>query len=233
MTRDYFKPGYGSTPADLGVFKIDNKEMMFWQYCPIKAPRGQCFIPSNLEQFGSIIDRVKDDLGGFKWDKSFVYITAKRLWVSADNPGNRPGWHCDGFMTNDLNYIWSDSNPTEVWQAHRNISEYFNDGFNGRSYKTIKLPQDHIASMKAMEMICNDPSNGNVYSLTPKKLYRLTESVIHRVAENFQSGFRTFVKISVSDHEYALEGNSKNPNVPLSKEYAARSVERNCPTGAK
>jgi hypothetical protein len=69
-------------------------------------------------------------------------------------------------------------------------------------------------------------SSGPIVTYPDKHLLRLDESVIHRVAENFTSGMRTFVKVSVSEHRYDLEGNSVNHTFP-SWTYAPRGVERN------
>jgi hypothetical protein len=203
---------YGTAPVDLGLINLSPKEMMFWMYCPIKQPGNYGEnIPANLEQFQPIVDEVFRDLQRIsgnvgRWMDSYVYLTAKTLWVSKDNPGNRPGWHSDGFMTEDLNYIWSDRNGTEFWQPA----------------ELIEFTQDHHASLAEMEVA----SSGPIVTYPDKHLLRLDESVIHRVAENFTPGMRTFVKVSVSEHRYDLEGNSINHAFPK-WDYVPRGVERN------
>ncbi|MBZ5864318.1 hypothetical protein LAG72_24625, partial [Escherichia coli] len=67
---------------------------------------------------------------GSRWQDSFVYLSVKILHVTPDAPGNRPGWHSDGFLTNDLNYIWADRNPTEF---------FINDDL-------YPVPEDHFLS---------------------------------------------------------------------------------------
>lgn len=200
---------YGDAPIDLGLIDLSPKEMMFWMYCPIKLP-GQHLerYPANLRQFMPIVSAVDLDLGNNEiWLNSYVYLTAKTLWVSKDNPGNRPGWHSDGFMTDDLNYIWSDRCGTEFWEP---------------PFRTT-FTQDHHASLAEMEVMA---ALGPVQTYPDKHLLRLDEKVIHRVAENLTSGMRTFVKVSVSKHRYDLEGNSVNHAFPK-WEYAPRGAERN------
>jgi hypothetical protein len=200
---------YGSAPVDLGYVGLSPKEMMFWMYCPIKLPSQlEPTYPDNLAQFDELVFQTYFDCKE-RWQDSYVYLTAKTLWVSKDNPGNRPGWHSDGFMTDDLNYIWSDRCGTEFWEPA----------------KLIAFTQDHHRSLGEMEYAAAyAPQYTRTYG--DKHLLRLDESVIHRVAANLTSGMRSFVKISVSRSRYDLEGNSVNhafpewPTVP-------RGVERN------
>lgn len=110
-------------------------------------------------------------------------------------------------MTDDLNYIWSHRNSTELWQP---------------PYRCT-FTQDHHASLAEMEVMAK---LGPVKSYADKHLLRLDETVIHRVAENFTSGMRSFVKVSVSAHRYNLDGNSINHAFP-EWDYAPRGAERN------
>lgn len=203
---------YGTPPVDLGLVDLSPVEMMCWQYCPIKLP-GDSYptIPDNLYQFDELVYRAYLDCGSDRWKDSYVYLTAKTLWVSPENPGNRPGWHSDGFMTDDLNYIWSDRNGTEFWlppQLH-------------------SFTQDHDASLHEMEKMANF---GPIATFPDKHLLRLDEFVIHRVAPKVTPGFRSFVKISVSSERYNLVGNSINHAFPA-WDYVPRKEERNHPIG--
>lgn len=206
---------YGAPPIDLGLIAISPKEMMFWLYCPIKMP-GQSFttIPSNLRQFSPIVQSAFEDLSAHQWHESYVYITAKTLYVTADNPGNRPGWHSDGFMTDDLNFIWSDANGTLFWEPGRRV------GF----------VQDHLASLDEMEAAAQV---GPHVTYPDKHLLRLDQSVIHRVADVKTPRIRTFVKVSVSRERYDLVGNSVNHDLAPNWSYAERQTERNAPASAE
>ncbi|WP_439357737.1 hypothetical protein [Bradyrhizobium sp. DASA03007] len=200
---------YGTAPIDLGLIDLSPKEMMFWMYCPIKLPGQQMErCPANLRQFMPIIAAVDADLDNDRWVNSYVYLTAKTLWVSKDNPGNRPGWHSDGYMTDDFNYIWSDRCGTEFWQPNQ----------------LRPFSRDHHASLAEMEAAA--AYEPQIVTYPDKHLLRLDEFVIHRVAENLTPGMRTFVKVSVSEHRYDLEGNSINHVFPR-WEYVPRGVERN------
>jgi hypothetical protein len=212
---------YGNPPVDLGLIDICPTEMMFWLYCPIKVPCRSAIVPPNLKQFMPIIEAVYSDHAGderdaHRWQSSYVYITAKRLFVSPDNPGNRPGWHADGFMTADLNYVWYDGNPTIFWEPKA----------------LVPFTQDDRLSLDEMQAVAGHWTQFNNQNTYPNKhLLKLDETVIHRVADVTAPGFRTFVKVSVSTDRYALSGNSINHELGLDWQYADRSMDRNQPNG--
>lgn len=105
---------YGKLPKDLGVIELINcHEMMFYQYYPLKFPGNYLYaLEPRLQGFTSLIEKVKEDLTLDEWIDNYAYLTAKRVWVSGENSGNRPGYHSDGFMTSDINYVWCDAAPT-------------------------------------------------------------------------------------------------------------------------
>lgn len=201
---------YGNFPKDLGLIDLSPTEMMFWMYCPIKAKGDASFrIPENLKQFTPIINKILSTPDALGMVDKWVYITAKTLWVSGDYIGNRPGWHSDGFGSNDINYIWSDRAPTEFAIGDWEFSD------------------DHNESLLQMEEAAKD---AYITTYEDKHLLRLDPSVIHRSPVNFEPGMRSFVKISISDNEYNLEGNSVNHLMPQKIQLHPRAVERNHPT---
>jgi hypothetical protein len=203
---------YGTLPDDLGTVDATPTEMLYWLYCPIKLPGSITLtVPPNLKQFRPIIDAVGHDCGERLFN-SYVYITAKTLYCSSENPGNRPGWHSDGFLTDDLNYIWYDANPTI----------FFHDG------ERHAFTADHSASLSEMDALC-EPLSFARRIYPAKRLLRLDETVLHKVDLDIRPGIRTFVKISVSRHRYALQGNSINYALAPDWEYQPRQAERNCP----
>lgn len=203
---------YGQRPRDLGRIGINPEEMMCWLYCPIKLPGMQSVsAPDNLRQFRWIWEEARKDCAD-RWDDSCVYVTAKTLWVTPENPGNRPGWHSDGFLTDDLNYIWADRAPTV----------FYND------WKLHAFTADHTESLAEMDDLCENRVSAHHW-YPDKHLLRLDETVLHKTPSNFAPGMRTFVKISVSQHRYALRGNSINWAFGLLGEYGERGEERNCP----
>ena len=159
-----------------------------------------------------IIRAVWSDLGRKRFHDSYVYLTAKTLWVTPESPGNREGWHCDGYGSDDLNYIWADRNPTLFWVPPR----------------LQMMPDDHVQSMKDMTLMA---SNWDQYQRTypDKQLLCLDETVIHNVAPCLTPGWRTFVKVSVSSERYLLAGNSVNHELASDWKYVPRETERNDP----
>lgn len=207
---------YGGAPVDLGRVNIDSSEMLYWLYCPIKLPGTTQLVPPNLQQFDPIIKKAVHDAyrvkmnTNFSLHQSYVYITAKRMWVNGST-ANRPGWHSDGFLTDDLNYIWMDSSPTVFCVGPK-----------------VAFTADHDKSMPEMNSWAESrPYRHVVYPV--KHLLRLDQSCIHKVDENMTPGVRTFVKISISSHPYALNGNSINHELRLRTPYFERKTARNCP----
>lgn len=182
---------------------------MFYQYLPIKmANNGMCIYEQRLNIFGSLIRAVIEDLSIKEWNESYIYLTAKHVFVNSDYAGNRPGWHSDGFMTNDINYIWCDSEPTIFTETK------------------FDLTLDHSVSLQEMAAQDN-PDNDISYPVF--SLLKLDQYVIHRAPENCKPGFRTFVKISVSKEKYNLIGNSHNYLLDYQWDMQPRQQQRNHP----
>lgn len=226
MTK--FTPAiYGAAPKDLGELKLDTSEMMFWLYLPIKMPssvRPGYAYPAQIAKFEPLVREVFADVYGTygpqRWLDSYVYLSVKVLHVTPDAPGNRPGWHSDGFLTNDLNYIWADRNPTEFWIA--------DEGYE------MQAPQDHSKSLERFEFYATNKlgKHRRLEHAKVNHLYRLDQTVIHRVSPNVDSGKRAFVKVSVSDKPYVQLGNSINHLLPEHpRPSLERQAERNCPQG--
>ncbi|MGY5795171.1 hypothetical protein ACXHXM_34010 len=227
MTTKFTPAIYGAAPKDLGLLKLDTSEMMFWLYLPIKMPdEVLTVLPETLGKYAGLINKVRedvwDDYGPNRWTDSYVYLSVKILHVTPDAPGNRPGWHSDGFLTDDLNYIWCDRNPTEFWIS--------------ADHARASVPEDHATSMEwfAEFASSNQFKGDRCEHAKPNHLYRLDQTNIHRVSLNVESGKRAFIKVSVSDKPYLQLGNSINhdlPNHPLPTQ--ERQAERNCPQGNK
>lgn len=205
---------YGKLPTFLGNVKVDCKEMMFYQYLPIKlAGTHPMSIEPRLRVFSDMISQCCCDyIGEYGLDNyvnSYVYLTAKRMYQHPGCSYNREGWHSDGFMTDDINYIWSNNNGFT-----------FNNG-------TFYLTQDHNLSLKEMEDQADYKFNGRAGD---NDLYRLDQYCIHKVSEILEPCMRTFFKISISKDKYNLIGNSKNYLLDYDWEMKERSVDRNHPS---
>lgn len=215
------EPIYGALPTNLGPVNLDCSEMLYWLYCPVRLPSTGVWgcnagfvVPPNLKQFMPLLrfaETYVSVMDENRWDNSFVYVTAKTMWCDG-RTANRPGWHSDGFLTDDLNFIWQDRAPTIFCHDAERVA----------------FTSDHLLSLKEMEEWAEArPQNHVTYPL--KHLLLLDQSVIHKVDDKMAPGIRTFVKISVSRHPYALRGNSINHELPLDVAYAERLEERNCP----
>lgn len=211
---------YGALPADLGHIPLDPVEMMCWLYCPISLPGSTSIIlPGNLKQFAEIVVEARND-SPYRFKAGYVYLTAKTLYVSGTFIGNRPGWHSDGFGTNDVNYIWCDRAPTEFLHLDH----------------LALLSTDCDESMREMEALVHlrNSYGSKIVTFPDKHLLRLDPSVIHRSPVGFTAGMRTFVKVSVSDDRYDLIGNSINHDLPASHwPQVKRKMERNHPASVR
>jgi hypothetical protein len=199
---------YGNAPKDLGLIELEPSEMMCYLYLPIKmAGDFRWYVPERLQYLNPVLDAIRDDYPNWLIDQ-YVYLTAKTLYVEGTFSGNRPGWHADGYGSDgDLNYIWYDMNPTEFA-----VQDF------------VDIPDDDVKSMQEMERQV-DPEKIANYPL--RHLLRLDESVVHRVSPNIQAGMRTFIKLSVSKHQYNLKGNSHNYLFDYSWDLADRATQRN------
>jgi len=199
----------GSPPKLLGARFCPLPEMMFYLYLPVKLPgMSSVVLPRNLETLGDMLALIEEDCLD-DWLYKYVYVTAKRMFVGPGNPGNRPGWHIDGFMSNgDINYIWSDMNPTQFA-----VQPFMN------------IPYDDQESMEEIERQVNPE---DIQTYTDGDLLRLDEEVVHRVNPEPEPGDRSFVKITVSDHQFASKGNSYNYLLPpYNWKMKKRELERN------
>jgi hypothetical protein len=182
---------YGDLPVSLGIHDIKVSEMFFYQYLPIKLSGEIHPIYENrLNIFDLIIGRVCCDfIGEFGLDKykeSSVYLTAKHLFQKPNCEFNRPGFHSDGFLSDDINYIWCNNNPTTF-----NTSDF-------------DLSNDHDISLSEMDSQAI-PSNNIRYEAG--ELLRLNQFNIHKVSEVKEPCMRAFLKLSFSPDKYNLIGN--------------------------
>lgn len=176
-------------PESYGKYILEPEEYCYSVYMPIRHLCGgnlkSWYIPKSLKWVEPLLLHVDwHDLMEYE----FVYLTAKHMYV--DGYQNRPGWHIDGFGSEDINYIWCSDNPTEVAVQHFDLSE------------------DHIKSLSEME---DQVMDTHIKKLQPNKLYRLDNTIVHRCPPAFTPMLRTFVKLSFSNDVYNLKGNASNP----------------------
>jgi hypothetical protein len=199
----------GNAPDDLGLLDISPTEMMFWLYCPIKLPNSlEIYTPPNLVQFWEFIAACMEAHDPVDWYGKYIYLTAKTLWVNPDNTGQREGWHCDGYGTTDINYIWADSEPTTFCPLPALVS----------------CPDDHPSALKQMAAL-GEAHPPVLYPV--KHILRMDDTVLHRVSDFQKAGMRSFLKLTVSEHKFNLKGNSVNHLIPEFEYVAERKEERN------
>jgi hypothetical protein len=204
---------YGELPKQLGLYEADAKEMMFYQYLPIKMlGETQPIYEQRLKCFDALIGAICCDyIGEFGLDNyvdSYVYLTAKYMYQMPKCSFNRMGYHSDGFMTDDINYVWCDKFPTIFNNAEFNLT------------------QDDAISLREME---EQAKQWNETWYAENMLLRLNQFNIHRVAEVKEGCMRTFLKVSISKDKYDLIGNSHNYLIDYNWQMKQRKSERNIP----
>ena len=204
---------YGELPKELGIFDIKCTEMMFYQYLPLKMPNEMWPIyEPRLKCFDKLISIICVDyiseFGLLNYANSYMYLTAKYLYQTPNCSFNRMGWHSDGFLTDDINYIWCDKDPTI---------------FNKTDFKLTLDDQISLLEMDQQAVKSNDMVYKN------NQLLRLNQFNIHKVAPVINGGMRAFLKISFSKDKYDLIGNSHNYLLDYDWEMKPRKEERNIP----
>lgn len=217
---------YGTAPECVGRFDFDLPEFMHYQYLPVMmdgdvmpplSPNVAIRLPANVECCRALINAALE-CASFCWVSRgyrYAYLTAKKGFATADNPLNRPGWHCDGFGSDDLNFIWW------VGPGTRFAVQPFGD-----------ISTDHVLSLEQFE---EQVMPGCVRDDYPqRRLYCLPPNVVHAtpVIEP-PGGMRQFVKVSLSDRPYNLEDNSHNYLFDYSWKMWSRDALRNDPAAAQ
>lgn len=220
---------YGASPLALGRILLEWGEYMHYLYLPVKMPgTREMRLPRRLGFISPVIDAVLpcEEAAlhdrGETLDDYYIYVTVRRGYAAPGNPLNRPGWHADGFGTDDTNYILSDRWPTR-----------FATGLFGC------IAEDHVNSAEQFDAIAaaHDSRLGEpltdevlVFDGDPDVLYRLTPSVVHSVPIiPAPGGDRGFLKVSFSRDRYNLRGNSHNYLFDYDWYMYDRSAVRNDP----
>lgn len=200
---------FGDEPVFLGYYDLAFTEVMHWMYLPV-VWRGQAELrlPPNVEFLRPMIQRCMDDRHLWWRRDAYVYLTARHGWATPENPINRPGWHTDGFGSNDINYIWADVHGTRF-----------------AVHPFERISRDHIMSMRQFEAQATTTMLGD-----DQALYRLNQFVVHQTPIIPPPGcWRSFVKVSISPFKYNLAGNSHNHLFDYDWEMLSRDEVRNDP----
>lgn len=211
---------YGNAPESMGIWNLKFEEYMHYMYLPIMIPESDVIeIPDNLSFAHEMIVRVIES----EWSRggrgvhSHIYVTARRGYATPGNPLNRPGWHSDGFGTDDINYVWTDRFPT-----------LFAIGDFG------DISTDHIRSSEQFTERAGDLPRVAMKTYQDKELLRLDPSVIHAAPPiPAPGGERSFFKISFSNSRYNLKGNAHNHLLDYEWPMYDRQTVRNDPHRAQ
>lgn len=167
---------------------------------------------SRLDVFSDILGVISCDFVGLRgldeFVNSYMYLTVKNKIVSPECYFNRSGYHIDGYGIDDINYVWSDSCPTEF-----NFGEF-------------NLSEDDDTSLLEMD---SQARESNIHTYDNNTLLRLDSTVVHKVAKPLSISPRCFLKVSFSKSQYNLSGNSHNYLFDYNWEMKERKIERNQP----
>lgn len=221
------KYAYGAPPRAVASMRLEWDEYMHYLYLPVRLP-GQAGVrlPDRLGFMAHPLNVACNTEHGIRgstaWlEDHYIYVTARRGYATPGNPLNRPGWHADGFGSDDVNYIWSDRWPTRFAVGR------FVDISDDHVVSAGQFDQQITWSETACERGSIEVSNGK-----PCVLYRLDPSVIHATPIIDGGGDRSFFKISISRSRYNLRGNSHNYLFDYDWKMWDRSEVRNDPAYA-
>lgn len=142
--------------------------------------------------------------------KNYAYLTIKKMYVQPNTCGNREGWHIDGFMSDQINYIWSDCDavPTEV-----SIGDF-----------TLTLAHE-----KSIDEMYEQGWGNFITQLKSNVLYEMTQNIVHRPSKNNTNNavLRTFIKLTFTKELFNGYGNAWNYKLPHIKPSKERNVCRN------
>lgn len=204
-------------PEDLGQFDIEAGEVMYYLYLPVKRPGGALWtIPDPRLNFIKPLLAAARNSDPRQWWHSHVYVTVKKSFVGGGVTANRPGWHCDGYLSDDLNFLWYDADPT-IFSVP----------------PAFLLEADHVGSLATLES--RDAHLMDFHRTYPcKHLLKLDDRVIHKVdTRETKQHMRTFVKITTSVNRFNLKDNSVNPLLPDDGPFFERALVRNDPHQAQ
>lgn len=197
---------FGKAPVLLGDFDFSLPEVMYYLYLPVvmEAPKFHTDIrtPPALECTRPLIQQA---LATTHRKYRYAYISARKGWATQDAPLNRPGWHCDGFGTDDLNFLWWRGPGTRF--ATGDLAKLLGE----------EISTDHKVSMEQFEYLMRPNTrlldSGLLKIDTPPQcmLYGVDPYVVHSTPIIRPPGcMRQYVKVSLSDQRYDLYNNSHN-----------------------
>lgn len=197
---------YGAKPIDLGSFYVPEKFGTYILYMPVLMPGSECRLPEGLKELEEVIYTSFLNYG-WSYDK-YVYLSYECSYVKAGITQKRPGYHSDGFLTDDINFLWHSNTPTIF------------------SKTQFKVDTNHNVSMEQFEQQAKPEDE---FTMPNGHLLKLNQYVIHKAAVPTVDSVRTFVKISISNDMYNLKENTHNPLFDYNWKMYDRNQVRNHP----
>ena len=216
-----------SEPKSVGVFQLTSKEYCQYLYLPIKMAGSFNIVIEPRLRFltnmvAEVIAQESQRTSLFSLCEKYIYLTIKQTFIAKEAHHNRPGWHSDGFGTYDVQYIWFDKFPTEFMIGEFNVSS--DDTESMADFQ--RYSENMVLNNRGFRL----PGPGSYFHQPdPFHLYFIDQNNIHRTTPATEDGVRTFIKITVSSHIYAQEGNSVNYDLDYSWDLAPRYIDRNQP----
>lgn len=169
-------------------------------------------VPDNLQLLVTQMLSGIYDLSEYLYDNDYrynCYLSIKHEYVNPLSIGNRPGWHIDGFKSDQFNFIWFDSIPTEVCTG------------------SFHLTNDHNISLEEM-MVQSSGNDKFKHTLPVNTLYEMNKECVHAPSYNtYNPILRTFIKITFSKEQFNCIGNAWNYKLPHIKMTSHRNIHRN------
>lgn len=185
----------------------DALEFCNFTYMCVKEPYGDIRVPENLV---NIIKPVLKEVMKSKHihAEDYLYISVKKSHVAPYTTAMRSGFHVDGFLSEDRNWILSDSLPTKVALG----------GFS--------VDADHEQSLEQFAVQARYKEH---VQLKPHTLYFLDHECVHAPSLNPrpETVVRTFIKVVASKELFNGYGNAWNYLLPHIKPTAKRGSSRN------
>ena len=116
-------------PESIGEYYFNSKEYCQYLYLPVMfAGDPEIYLEPRLEFLrGMINDTVNDYITNNysgQFNDEYIYLTIKQTFIPKDTHHNRPEFHSDGFLTDDVNYIYFDKYPTEFMIGNFNVPKH-------------------------------------------------------------------------------------------------------------
>lgn len=201
---------FGKPVVDFGICNVTPPtESQMILRMMVKRPGMEYRIPDFLSWLAPLISRLEGVQRVNNIPTEFVYITVRHGVVSSITDDL---WHVDGFSMRtphrpEQNYIWTDSQPTEVLN------------------QKIILPSDFDPMRHNIHNYFQDVAKDeNIETLQARTLYGIDPYVIHRRPQGTQGTWRTFFRISFIPIEIEDDTCMVNPLILKNKAYGRGDI---------